>query len=69
MLPPQLTEFLLHNPDIIDPDQLDWDYEYPVREPQNGSYDSMSRKRGIMTSSHDKDRYPSVPSLGYISLT
>ena len=22
--PSQLTEFLLHNPDIIDPDQLDW---------------------------------------------
>ena len=40
----QLTEFLLHNPDIIDPDQLDWDYEYPVRGTQNGSYDSMSRK-------------------------
>ena len=34
----QLTEFLLHNPDIIDPEQLDWDYEYPERETQNGSY-------------------------------
>ena len=24
---PQLNEFLLHNPGIIDPDKLDWDYE------------------------------------------
>ena len=64
----QLTEFLLHNPDIIDPDQLDWDYEYPVREVQNGSYDSMSRKREIITSLHDKDRYPSVPTMGISAL-
>ena len=66
--PTQLTEFLLHNPDIIDPDQLDWDYEYPVRETQNGSYDSISRKRENITSSHDKDRYPSVPSMGISAL-
>ena len=64
----QLTEFLLHNPDITDPDQLDWDYEYPVREVQNGSYDSMSRKRGIMTSPHGKDRYPFVPTMGISAL-
>ena len=64
----QLTGFLLHNPDIIDPDQLDWDYEYPVREVQNGSYDSMSRKIEILTYPHDKDRYPFVPTMGISAL-
>ena len=64
----QLTEFLLHNPDIIDPDQLDWDYEYPVREVQNGSYNSMSRKREVLTYSQGKDKYPFVPTMGISAL-
>ena len=64
----QLTEFLLHNPDIIDPDQLDWDYEYPVREVQNGSYDSMSRKRKVLTYSQDKGKYPLVSTMGISAL-
>ena len=64
----QLTEFLIHNPDIIDPDQLNWDYEYPERETQNGSYDSMSKKREIMTSPHGKEKYPSVPLMGISAL-
>ena len=64
----QLAEFLLHNPDIIDPDQLDWDYEYPVREVQNGSYDSMSRKREILTYPQSKDRYPFMPTMGISAL-
>ena len=64
----QLTEFLLHNPDIIDPDQLDWDYEYPVREIQNGSYDSMSRKRKVLTYTQDKGKYPFVPTMGISAL-
>ena len=32
----QLTGFLLHNPGIIDAEQLDWDYEGEDRESQNG---------------------------------
>ena len=59
----QLTEFLLHNPDIIDPDQLDWDYEYPERESQNGSYNSISKRREIINSPHYQDKYPSVPPM------
>ena len=27
MTTPQLNEFLLHNPGIIEPDKLNWDYE------------------------------------------
>ena len=64
----QLTEFLLHNPDIIDPDQLDWDYEYPMREVQNGSYDPMSRKREVLTYSQGKGKYPFVPTMGISAL-
>ena len=64
----QLTEFLLHNPDIIDPDQLDWDYEYPERESQNGSYDSISKRREVVTSPHYQDKYPSVPPIGIPAL-
>ena len=64
----QLTEFLLHNPDIIDPDQLDWDYEYPVREVQNGSYDPMSRKREVLTDPQGKGKYPFVPTMGISAL-
>ena len=58
----------MHNPDIIDPDQLDWDYEYPMREVQNGSYDPMSRKREVFTYSKDKGKYPFVPTMGISAL-
>ena len=39
-----------------------------MREPQNGSYGSMSRKRGIMTSSQGKNGYPFVPTMGISAL-
>ena len=64
----QLTEFLLHNPDIIDPDQLDWDYQNPEREAQNGSYDSISKRREVVASPKYQDKYPSVPSMGISAL-
>ena len=68
MLPLQMTEFLLHNPDIIDPEQLDWDYEYPDRESQNGSYNSMFKKKRGNNFPHYQDKYPSVPPMGIPAL-
>ena len=63
-----MTEFLLHNPDIINPEQLDWDYEYPEKESQNGSYNSISKRRDLMTSSHYQDKYSPVPPMGIPAL-
>ena len=64
----QMTKFLLHNPDIIGPEQLDWDYEYPDRESQNGSYNSMIKRREMITSTQYYDKYPSIPPMGISAL-
>ena len=46
---PQLNEFLLHNPGIIEPDKLDWDYE-DDQQSQDGSYSPIDNKRTMTTS-------------------
>ena len=45
---PQLNEFLLHNPGIIELDKLDWDYE-DDQPSDNGSYSPIDDKRTMTT--------------------
>ena len=45
---PQLNEFLLHNPGIIEPDKLDWDYE-DDQQSHHGSYSPIDNKRTMTT--------------------
>ena len=45
---PQLNEFLLHNPGIIEPDKLDWDYE-DDQQSHGGSYSPTDNKRTMTT--------------------
>ena len=45
---PQLQEFLLHNPGIIEPDKLDWDYE-DDQQSHDGSYSPIDDKRTMTT--------------------
>ena len=44
----QLNEFLLHNPGIIEPDKLDWDYE-DDQQSHDGSYNPIDDKRTVTT--------------------
>ena len=44
----QLNEFLLHNPGIIEPDKLDWDYE-DDQQSHDGSYSPIDDKRTMTT--------------------
>ena len=46
---PQLNEFLLHNPGIIEPNKLDWDYE-DDQQLHDGSYSPIDEKRTMTTS-------------------
>ena len=43
---PQLNEFLLYNPGIIEPDKLDWDYD---QQSHNGSYSPIEHTKTMTT--------------------
>ena len=45
---PQLNEFLLHNPGIIEPDKLNWDYEDDQKS-HNGSYSPIGDRKTLTT--------------------
>ena len=45
---PQLNEFLLHYPGIIEPDKLDWDYE-DDQQSHDGSYSPIDHKKTMTT--------------------
>ena len=45
---PQLNEFLLHNPGIIEPDKLDWDYE-DDQQSHDGSYSPIEHTKTMTT--------------------
>ena len=45
---PQLNEFLLHNPGIIEPDKLDWNYE-DDQQSHDGSYSPIDHKKTMTT--------------------
>ena len=45
---PQLNGFLLHNPGIIEPDKLDWDYE-DDQQSHDGSYSPIDHTKTMTT--------------------
>ena len=45
---PQLNEFLLHNPGIIEPDKLDWDYE-DDQQSHDDSYNPIAHTKTMTT--------------------
>ena len=45
---PQLNEFLLHKPEIIEPHKLDWDYG-DDQQSHDGSYSPINDKRTMTT--------------------
>ena len=60
----QLTEFLLHNPGILDPEKLDWDYEDEDKESQDGSYHPNIKRRRMATPPFSQEQYQPVPPMG-----
>ena len=57
---PQLNEFLLHNPGIIEPDKLDWDYE-DDQQSHDGSYSPIDDKSPLDLSTSPKRSNITVP--------
>ena len=60
----QLVEFLLNNPGIIDPEQLDWAYEEEGLESQDGSYKPQGKRGKLKTPSFSTEQYQITPSMG-----
>ena len=60
----QLTKFLFHNPGILDPEKLDWDYEDEDKESQDGSYDPNRKRRRMTPPPFSQEQYQPVPPMG-----